>query len=102
MTRREELERLTASLREQFGALFDEVEALLFRHDPIRVNSAPSDEYRPEVRAMLPLLANCTSAADVAKMTHEVFVRFFNAKIAGAPENYDAIGAEIWELWQRR
>lgn len=102
LTPREEIARQIAALRAEFGALYDQLEALLFRHDPIRIDSPHADEYSPEVRAMLPLLVTCTSAADVTKMAHGVFVRFFNTKIAGPESTYEAIGAELWERWQRR
>lgn len=100
LTERQERERLTAVLRDEYGALFDDIEALLFRHDPISINYGHNtDEYRPEVRAMLPRLDDCASAADVTRMTHEVFVQYFSADSAGAESDYAAIGDEIWALW---
>ena len=94
----EERRRLKAEYRE----LFDEVEALLFRHDPIGINFGTNpDEYEPEVRTILPRLKNCHSTEDVLDVVHEEFVRWFDAGIAGPEERYRKIAAEIWENWQR-
>lgn len=100
LTPRDEITRQITALREEHGAFYDVLQEILFRHDPIRIHSPHADEYSPEVRAMLPLLAGCSSAAEVAAMTHRVFVRFFSEAIARQRERYEAIGAEIWERWQ--
>lgn len=102
LTPREEIARQIAALREEYGAFYDVLQELLFRHDPIRIHSPHADEYGPEVRAMLPRLAGCTSAAEVATMTHQVFVRFFTEPVARDRERYEAIGAEVWERWLAR
>ena len=44
-------------LKAEYGRLFHEVQALLFRHDPIGINFEDNvDEYAPEVGTILPRL----------------------------------------------
>jgi len=89
-----------AALREQFGALFDEVSAALFRDDPIGINfNTNTDEYDPEVGTILPRLKGCESAADVTRVVHEEFVRWFDARTAGPISRYESVAATIWQLW---
>jgi hypothetical protein len=91
------------ALRARYGALYDELLALLFRRDPIGINRGTNtDEYDAEVRAILPRLESCRSAADVARVAHEEFIRLFDPAIAGSRARYERIAPEIWELWCRR
>ena len=72
-------------LKVEYRHLFDDVQSLLFRHDPVRINfDTNTDEYGPEVGTILPRLRGCTSANDVCRVVHEEFVRWFDADIAGA------------------
>lgn len=103
LTARETIERARLLLRDEYGQFYDDLEALLFRHDPIHINfKTNTDEYDPEVRAILPRLSSCASAADVARMLHEVFVQFFTATSAGPLSRYEPIAAEVWERWLAR
>jgi hypothetical protein len=89
-------------LKVRYGKLFDDVAALLFRHDPVNINFETNrDEYEPEVGTILPRLRNCVSAEDVCRVTHEEFVRWFGAESAGTEQHYAKIAAEIWEHWQK-
>jgi hypothetical protein len=100
---RADLARERAALRERYGSLYDELQALLFRHDPIGINRGTNtDEYDPEVRAILPRLESCSSAADVARVAHEELIRPFDATIAGSRARYERLAPELWELWRRR
>jgi hypothetical protein len=86
-----------------YGALFDDVAAVLFRHDPIGINfETNTDEYHPEARTILPRLRHCASAGDVLVVVHEEFRRWFGAETAGPASRYTGAAAAIWELWQRR
>ncbi len=88
-------------LRKQYSNLFDQVQALLFHHDPIGINfETNTDEYDPEVGTILPRLRSCTCAQDVCRVAHEEFVRWFGDD-AGPRERYSKIGAEIWDLYRR-
>jgi len=88
-------------LKEQYGALFDSVAALLFRHDPIGIafENPNADEYEPETGTILPRLRRCESHADALRAVHEECVRWFDADIAGPEERYSEIASEIWQMW---
>ena len=99
---REGLQRERRQLKNVYGALYDDVAALLFRHDPAGINfEVNTEEYEPEVGTILPRLRNCKSADDVRRVVHQEFVRWFELSNAGPESSYTAIAAEIWDLWQR-
>lgn len=86
----------------RYPGFFDDLSALLFRHDPIRINfGTNTDEYEPEVGTILPRLEDCSSAVDMQRVVYEEFVRWFGADIAGPRERYAEIAADTWELWQQ-
>ena len=100
-TPREKILEERRQLRAQYGDLFDSTAALLFRHDPARINfEVNPGEYQSEAGSILPRLHGCHSADDVCRVVHEEFVRWFDAVTAGAPERYSQIAFEIWQLWQ--
>ncbi len=103
MTRtREEIIAERQRLKTEHEELFDEVAALLFRHDPVGINfESNADEYEPEVGTILPRLRGCHSEDDVRRVVHQEFVRWFDADIAGPEERYAKIAGEIWDHWQR-
>lgn len=89
-------------LRAEYRRLYNETEALLFRHDPILINfGSNKDEYDPEAGTILPRLRTCASPQDATRVVHEEFVRWFGHDLAGGREKYSEIGEEIWELWRR-
>ena len=68
--------------------------------DPLRLlaSGAPPDEYDPEVSTVVPRLCEAASAADVRTILHTEFVRWFDARIAGAPELYEEAARRIWAV----
>jgi hypothetical protein len=89
-------------LRAESGNLFDDVAALLFRHDPVGINfDKNTDEYEPEAGTILPRLRYCESERDVRRVLHEEFVRWFDAGTAGPEERYTDVASEIWHLWKQ-
>ena len=88
------------AVKAKFGPLFDEISAILFRHDPMRVNfGSNTDEYDPEVGTILPRLKDCRSVRDVQKVVYEECGRWF--AIPGDKEKYRLPSQEIWAAWQR-
>ena len=89
------------ALPEAYGELYFEVSRLLRKADPIRliIMGAPDDEYDPEVGTILPRLREAGSAADVQRIVHEEFTRWFSADIAGPATGYGAVSEEIWATW---
>ena len=99
---KEEIDAETRRLRAEYGPLFDEVAAILFRHDPIGINFEDNtDEYEPETRTILPRLKTCHSAEDVLTVVHEEFQRWFEPDTAGARDKYSAIANDVWALWRK-
>jgi hypothetical protein len=100
-TTRDEILEERRRLKAQYGALFDSMAALLYRHDPIGIDFDDNkDEYEPEARTILPRLSSCRSVEDVLQVVHEEFVRWFDRGTAGPPEHYEKIASEVWQLWQ--
>jgi hypothetical protein len=98
---REEILEERRQLRAEYGSLFDSMAALLFRHDPARVNfEVNTGEYNYEAAGILPRLRACESAQDVQCIVREEFVRLFDADTAGPEERYKDVASEIWQLWQ--
>jgi len=91
------------AIKQEFGALYTDVLALLFKDDPIEINIKDNtDEYEPEVDTILPRLSSCANAADVQKVVHEEFVRWFDRETAGPPERYRVVARQIWERYKAR
>jgi hypothetical protein len=80
MCTKEQIDAEYRRLRAEYGALFDEVTAIFFRHDPIGINfEYNTDEYEPEARTILPRLRTCHSAEDVLAVVHEEFQQLYQA-----------------------
>jgi len=77
------------------------VEALLFRHDPGGINFGENlDEYHAEAQTIMLRLHEAHSVEDVRRITHEEFVRWFDADFAGPAARYQSrIAQEIWMIW---
>jgi hypothetical protein len=103
MTRtREEILESRHRLRSEYGALFDSVSALFYRHDPKGINFGDNpDEYDLEAETILPRLRGCQGADDVHKVVHSEFVRCFDADTVGPPDRYTQISSELWQVWQK-
>lgn len=91
-----------SEIKSKYGALFNEVEEILFRHDPMGINFGDNtDEYAPEVGTILPRLKEAKSEVDVQRIIHEEFMRWFGHPSSGAPSNPDWTkeAKEIWHAW---
>jgi hypothetical protein len=89
-------------LKSKYKELYSTVEAILFKHDPIRINlGGNTDEYDPEVGTILPRVKDANSESDVVTIIHEEFVRWFGVKIVGDREQpiYRKIASEVWTAW---
>lgn len=99
MNEQEKIRQERQQSRQTYGALFDTVSEILFRHDPIHINFGfNTDEYEPEVVTILPRLKDCHTLTDVQAMVHGEFVHWFGADIAGAETVYTEIAKEIWKV----
>lgn len=75
---REDILREREALKMQFGSAYNVLLGLLFQEDPEGINFGDNpDEYDPEVRTILPRLADCYSVDDVQDVVSEEFRRWF-------------------------
>ena len=71
-------------LKREYGWLYDEALAMLFRHDLIGINfEINEDEYAPEVATILPRLAYADSAAHLSEIICEEFEYWFGLRRQG-------------------
>ena len=90
------------ALTAQYSRPAAELEALLYRHDPIGIAFGDNpDEYSPEARALPPRLVGTRTVDDVQDLVHAVFVRWFDEGIAGPRSRYRLIAEEIAALLRR-
>src|SRR5262245_15136903 len=88
-------------VKRAYGALFDQVSALLFADDPVGINfDSNTDEYEAEAGTIIPRLSSCRSSSDVQRVIHEEFVRWFGSETAGPPERYALVAEQIWSAWR--
>ena len=86
-------------LKQQFPKLFNDVSAILFKHDPMHINyDDNTNEYEPEAGTIIPRLTSCSDPMDVRKVIYEEFVRWFYDDV-GDESVYTNIAKEIWEVW---
>jgi hypothetical protein len=91
-----------AEVKEKYGALFQEVSAVLFSHDPIGINfETNTDEYDAEAGTIIPRLKECRSEADAHRVVLEEFKRWCGDVTVGKSETYLKPSQEIWQVWLR-
>jgi hypothetical protein len=81
-----------------YQALVAAVERAINEADPIGLleAGAPTDEYGPEIGAILPRIVNAQRSEDVTDVLHEEFLRWFGVGTAGPREKYEAPARQIW------
>ena len=78
----------------------EQLETLLFRHDPIGINFEDNtDEYRAEAQTITLRRAEATTQDGLRRIVYEEFVRWFGDNLAGPEGRYDAIARELWGAW---
>jgi hypothetical protein len=88
----EDRKRLSGSYKQ----VFDEISAILFRHDPIGINfQENTDEYDAEVATILTQLRSDMLIEEATGIVHEEFIRWFSREDAGPREKCSPIAAEI-------
>jgi hypothetical protein len=90
-------------LRVEYAELFAGLTEILARSDLMGIAELGprANAYEPEVGTILPRLRDATDAADVQRILHEEFVRWFDADILPPQAEFAAPAAEIWTLWLR-
>jgi hypothetical protein len=86
------------ALRREYAGLYEEVEAILFRHDPVGINFAENtDEYDPEVSTILPRVVRAASQDEVQEIVREEFKRWFGPDTTMREASLEVIAAEVFE-----
>jgi hypothetical protein len=86
------------ALRRQYAGLYEEVESILFRHDPVGINfEENADEYDPEVSAILPKILSAQSPDEVQQIVRDEFEHWFGPDTTFREESFEPIGAEVFE-----
>jgi hypothetical protein len=77
--------------------LVAQLERLLFERDPIGINfESNTDEYRPEAETITLRVPEARTEADLLRIVHEEFTRWFGESTAGPVAGYEGIASEIW------
>jgi hypothetical protein len=77
-------------------AVVDKISALLFRLDPVRLQSRFQDEYDLEARIIFDLLGECANAYELQVTVRETFAERFGERVTGSLERYTQIAAIVW------
>jgi hypothetical protein len=93
--RRRALKRLYADFAQWLNLKFNE-------WDPQGIVYEQEDEYSPEVSQIVPLLREPMTVEDLTRRIHAIFVRMFDAEIAGSADAYRPFASEILDEWQKR
>ena len=97
MTERDDTKRRRAELKHRYGLAYRQLSEILFTQDPIGIRfETNTDEYEPEVDTILPRLRTCSDTAEVNRVVHEEFVRWFGTSEAGPSAKYQTIAKKIW------
>jgi hypothetical protein len=85
------------------SSLIDEVEGVLYRHDPVGINFGDNPgEYLTEAESIVARLPHARSPQEVRALVHEEFVRWFGEDTAGPADRYEVIAREVWAGWLAR
>jgi len=65
-------------IKERYPQLFQQVSAILFKHDPMGINYEDNtNEYEPEAGTIIGRLKDFSDYIEARKMIHEEFLRWF-------------------------
>src|SRR3954447_23459626 len=83
--------------------LVTEVEALLYRHDPVGIAFGDNpDEYRPEASSIAGWLHRAGSVDDVRTLVRGALARWVGGGRPGDTERFDGIARDLWALGRGR
>ena len=94
------LRRRRAEMKRKYKRLYDDLEKLFYKHDPIGIGYV-ADEYDPEVELLLPRLTRIRDESQLADELHSVFVEMFDPQTAGPRTRYEPIARDVWRLVQK-
>lgn len=84
--------------------LFARVKRAVNADDPIGLlrTGAPDDEYHSEIDEITHRLPECRTRAETLAAVHRVFVKWFDARIAGSRGNYGKLATALHALRPQR
>ncbi len=89
-------------LQKEYGSFYRAVSDILFRHDPIDLDSKRNTgEYEPEVDALLSRIQEAEHLNMLHELLFEVFRTDFGAENCGDRQRYEAAASEIWKAYER-
>lgn len=83
----------------EYEPVVEDIQAVLFREDPIGIAGGPDDEYMPEAETIALWMPRAKHLDDVRRQVYEDFVHWFNADLAGEPARYDSIAQAVLAIW---
>ncbi len=88
-------------LLSNFRKRSDQISALLFRRDPLKLSFGTNeDEYEMVAWAIVTQLITTPTKEYVLGAVHRGFHRTFGAEKTGPISNYKVIAKEIWGIWR--
>ena len=80
--------------------LTEKVQATINKYDPIRLLKigCPADEYRLEIKRIVPILRSTTGINQLHDAAYGVFVNMFDERIAGPKNDYRKLCEELYSL----
>ena len=97
-TRNRSVREIPLSGREE---IFDQVLAIVLRHDPLDINYGNArEEYRPVVRSLLQVLNGCGSKDEACELVQKELTK--SLKPYENTADYRSIAVEIWQVLYRR
>lgn len=89
-------------LKLQYSALFEDLSALLYRLDPMRLNfEINPDEYDPEVGTILPRVLELETAGEIESVIREEFAAWFGRATGIENATYEELAAEFLTVLDR-
>lgn len=86
------------ALRRKYASLYEEVESILFRHDPVEIAFEDNtDEYDPEVSTILPRAYPAETRDEVLTIVRDEFLRWFAPQRIFRQGSFEQIADEVFE-----
>jgi hypothetical protein len=81
-----------------------EIRRILNKYDPVGLimDDLNPDEYDPEINKILEALDSNMTENDLAEEIYNIFVEFFDDKIAGNKDIYKKVAKEVLEIFVKK
>ena len=90
------------SLQKEYGSFYRAVSDILFRHNPMDLDSRHNTgEYNPEVDVLLSRIREAEHLSALQALLFEIFQNDFGVENCGSREGYADAASEIWKAYER-